>query len=73
MNARKYTSLPLVRQHYTNLDELGFIINKSRLTVFRKLKNNSFTQREKEMIADDLIKRQVSSGTKETIEEFFGR
>lgn len=73
MKVKKYDSLPLVRQYYETLDDLGRIINRSRVTVFRKLEKESFTQREKELIADDLIRRNLSSGVKETIELLFGR
>lgn len=66
-----YQTYPLLRRQYDSLDDLGAVINRSRLTIFRRL-NGEFTQREKELIAKDLISRGVENDIKETIKKYFG-
>lgn len=66
-----YQTYPLLRRQYDSLDDLGAVINRSRLTIFRRL-NGEFTQREKELIAKDLINRGVENDIKETIKKYFG-
>lgn len=71
MRPRIYDTLPLIRQVYDTLDEIAEVINRSRVTVFRKLSNDSFTQREKELIVKDLIAREIETDVKEAIEKYF--
>lgn len=72
MRAVKHNSFPLLRCVYSNLDELAEVINRNRITVFRKLAYNEFTQRDKELIAKDLIDRGIEEDVKDTIQKYFG-
>lgn len=72
MKTQSHNTLPELRRAYDSLDDLGRVINRTRVTVFRKLLNESFTQREKELISNDLISRGIETGVKETIEKYFG-
>lgn len=73
MRARTHNTLPLLRQSYDRIDDLADIINRTRVTVFHKLANETFTQREKELIARDLINRGIETEIKETIKKYFGK
>ena len=72
MRAVKHNSFPLLRCVYSNLDELAEVINRNRITVFRKLAYNEFTQRDKELIAKDLIQRGKAEDKEQAIQTFFG-
>lgn len=72
MKVQAHNTFPELRRRYDSLDDLGRVINRTRVTVFRKLLNESFTQREKELISNDLISRGIETGVKETIEKYFG-
>lgn len=72
MRAVKHNSFPLLRCVYSNLDELAEVINRNRITVFRKLAYNEFTQRDKELIAKDLIRRGKAEDKEQAIQTFFG-
>ena len=72
MRAGTYDTFPLLRRSYASADALGKIINRSRVTVIRKLAYNEFTQKEKELIAKDLIDRGLEEDVKDIIQKYFG-
>lgn len=67
-----HDTYPLIRRAYDTLEELAEVINRNRITVFRRLSDKTFTQREKELIAKDLISRGIETNISETIEKYFG-
>lgn len=72
MRSAKYSNYPLLRRTYANLEELAQVINRNRITVFRKLAYDEFTKRDKELIAQDLRKRGEEGNTQELIIKYFG-
>ena len=72
MRAVKHYSFPLLRCVYSNLDELAEVINRSRVTVFRKLAYDEFTDKDKDLIAKDLIRRGKAEDKDQAIQTFFG-
>lgn len=72
MRAGTYDTFPLLRRRYNSAEEIGSIINRSRVAVLSKLREGAFTQKEKELIAKNLIDRGIESDTKETIQKYFG-
>lgn len=72
LRAGTHDTFPLLRRTYESADEIGKIINRNRITVFRKLAYNEFTQRDKELIAKDLIDRGIEEDVKDIIQKYFG-
>lgn len=72
MRVGMYSTFPQLRQVYNSAEELGEIINRSRVSVLNKLREGAFTQKEKELVAKNLIARGIESDIKETIQKYFG-
>lgn len=72
MKTGTYDTFPLLRRRYNSAEELGEIINRSRVSVLNKLREGAFTQKEKELVAKNLIARGIESDIKETIQKYFG-
>lgn len=72
MRAGTYDTFPLLRRSYESADQIGKIINRSRVAVLGKLREGAFTQKEKELIAKDLIDRGLEEDVKDIIQKYFG-
>ena len=72
MRVGMYSTFPQLRQVYNSAEELGEIINRSRVSVLNKLREGAFTQKEKELVVKNLIARGIESDIKETIQKYFG-
>lgn len=74
MRQAEFNNFALLRRHYTNITELGNVINKCRCSTFQRLKGErQFSGREKELIIDDLIRKGLEvEKSPETYQKYFG-
>lgn len=72
MKQGKCSTFPVLRRAYGSLDELAAVICKNRVTACRKLQNGNFTNKEKEAIAEDLVKRGAATNRNQAIEIISG-